>query len=347
MLKISAHDRKFIQATYTSFPASYDSDGQLSWRVVGEPLDPQAQYVCVIGAFDGFHKGHQKLVDQARQLAQKDGSKLVICMFDPDPAVFFNPLAVNEELLCADERISLLMEAGAHSVLCFNFNEHLASLGYREFLLKLTSMFDLKRLCVGVDFKLGKQGEGRFERILAFGKEQGFEVTGVQLLMQDLEHGIKISSTTIRQCLIDGEIQKAIDLADHLTVIDGVVEHGRGEGTSFGFPTANIMCAHRRVAPSKGVYAAWVSNGQKVWPSALNVGLPPTFNDETEQMDAWLLEAFLLDCNENLYGQNLRVFLTTKIGDTQKFDSKVALETTLRGYIQATEDLLGDSSFSL
>ena len=347
MLMLSQKDLFFIESTYEQFPVSYGEDNALTWRVVGEKLDSNADYVCVIGAFDGFHRGHLALIAQARALADDKDMKLVVCMFDPDPTVYFTPDVPNEELLTADERISLLMDAGADSCLCFTFDQHLAPLGYEDFLNRLCSMFSMKHLCVGLDFKLGARGEGTFDKIVSYGIQAGFEVNGVDLMMQKGVGDTKISSTTIREAIINGDIHVANELLGHLSLIDGVVEHGRGQGTTFGYPTANIMCSKLRVAPSDGVYAAWVSNGKRVWPSALHVGWPPTFNNDKSELSHWLLEAFLLDCNENLYGQNLRVFLTDKIGETQKFESIDALERALHGYIQATENLLGNSSVSL
>ncbi len=347
MLKLTEKDYEFIRATYRSFGVTQGQNADASWRVVGQELERDGEYVCVIGAFDGFHKGHRTLIQKARNLADSNAQKLVVCMFDPDPAVYFQPELPNEELLVADERIALLLDAGADSCLCFSFNEHLAKLDYKDFLHMLQAMFNLKKLCVGYDFKLGAQGKGTFDKICDFGAQEGFEVVGVELLMQDLTESIKISSTTIRRALVEGDVEGAHGLLGHMSVIDGVVVHGRGEGTTFGFPTANISCSTRRVAPKSGVYAAWVSNGKTIWPSALHVGLPPTFNEGDAQVESWLLEAFLLDCNENLYGQDLRVFIVQKIGESQKFSSLNALESALRGYIEATETLLGQKAATL
>ena len=347
MLNLSQKDFEFIQSTYEHFPISYGEDSSISWKIAGASLDSASDYVCVIGAFDGFHRGHQALIAQAKAMADEKNMKLVVCMFDPDPTIYFKPNLVNEELLTAYERISLLLNSGVDSCLCFKFDEHLAPLSYKAFLDLLSGMFNFKHLCVGLDFKLGANGEGTFERIVSYGKESGFDVTGIDLMMQKELHAAKISSTAIREALIAGEIHRATELLGHLSLIDGVVEHGRGEGTAFGFPTANIMASRRRVVPDDGVYAAWVTNGQSIWPSALHVGLPPTFNSDDEKLSQWLLEAFLLDCNENLYGQELRVFLTDKIGETQKFESIDALERALHGYIHATEKLLGNTSVSL
>ncbi len=347
MLKLSQKDLLFIKSTYEQFPVSYGKDHALSWRIVGDELDSDSDYVCVIGAFDGFHRGHLALLAEAKAIADDKNMKLVVCMFDPDPTIYFKPEVPNEELLTADERIALLMEAGADSCLCFTFNHHLALLDYKEFLNRLCLMFSMKHICVGLDFKLGARGEGTFDKLVAYGIKAGFEVSGVDLMMEKDFDNTKISSTTIREAIVDGDIQAANDLLGHFSLIDGVVEHGRGEGTSFGYPTANIMCLKRRVAPSNGVYAAYVSNGKRVWPSALHVGLPPTFDEGNIELSNWLLESFLLDCHENLYGQKLRVFLTDKIGETQKFESIDALERALQGYIEATEILLGDSAISL
>lgn len=335
---------KFIQSTYATYNKINFSSDDVSWSLIGDDIDKDSSYVCVIGAFDGFHRGHRALIDQASSLAKQAGYKLIVCLFNPDPDLYFNPAASCEELLTAQERVCLIMDCGVDSCLCFDFNERLASMKYQDFLTLLMSIFDLKKLCVGLDFKLGAHGQGSFEKILDFGNSEGFDVVGVDLMMDECGTDHKISSTTIRRCLIDGNIDEANKLLGHMSIIDGIVEHGRGEGTSFGFPTANIMCSKQRVVPKQGVYAAWISDGTTIWPSALNVGLPPTFNTNQDELDKWLLEAFLLDCREDLYDKQLRVFLTHKIGETQKFDSIDTLEKTLRGYIKATDSLLGSQS---
>ncbi len=336
-------DFNFIMATYETFKESYGEDDLLSWKVVGQTIDSSCECVCVIGAFDGFHRGHRTLLDRARAIADERHMKLVVCMFDPDPAIFFNPQKKNEELLTSEERISLLMNAGADSCICFRFDANMASMDYKEFLDRLRSIVQLKELCVGYDFKLGAQGRGTFDKIVDYAHNAQFKVYGVDLMQEDVAPGVKISSTTIRKAIMRGDVRLANVLLGHFALVDGEVKHGRGEGTSFGYPTANILCSTRRVAPSNGVFAAWVSNGEKLWPSALHVGLPPTFNEKDARINNWLLEAFLLDCNEDLYGQQLRVFFVDKIGDTQKFESFDALERALQGYIVSTENLLGKS----
>ena len=290
--------------------------------------------VFAIGAFDGVHLGHRALLDRAAAEATARGARLVVVTFSPDPSrVLVGP--ANDELLSCEKRVRMLHCAGAGTVTVINFTPELASLSYQRFVDEvLMGIGKVEAIVVGSDFKLGFKGAGNVAALSELGASRGFDVIGMELA--DAE-GLPITATRVRGLLDEGKVELAADLLGRCHHVSGVVSHGRGEGTTFGFPTANVEVDDGLKLPAEGVYACYVVVGGKAWPSAVNVGRPRTFEPGHE--GAQFLEATLLGFEGDLYGAEVSVVFLRWLRRPRTFSSADELKATVLsniGWVRAT-----------
>lgn len=318
-------------------------------------LAPSDRYVCAIGAFDGLHLGHRALLSRAAEEARARGCRLVALTFDPDPARLFGGTA-DCDLIAAGERRRWLQAAGIGCVAVCRFTPALAALDYGRFAREvLFGLGRLEAIVVGSDFKLGAGGAGTVPALARLGREgagrgeDGFDVVGVDLAGAD---GAPITATRIRGLLAEGAVEEAAGLLGRCHSVAGVVEHGRGEGTAFGFPTANVAVDEGLELPAEGVYAGQVvvacrepGERPRAYAAAINVGKPPTF--EPGCAGARFLEATLAGFEGDLYGARVAVVFARWLRPSRPFDSLEELERTVLGNVDWVASTLGKDAIEL
>ena len=289
--------------------------------------------VLTIGAFDGLHLGHQRIIERLKLKAKELGLPSAVMSFRPDPAEYF--LAQAAELGQTDlsrgcsmlmswrERMLALASTGVDSVLCMPFNKAVSQMAAEDFVRELVHQLGLRYLLVGDDFQFGNGRQGDFELLVKLGEELGFQVEQSET---HFHAGERISSTRVRQALAAGELKDAEKLLGRPYEICGRVIKGKQLGIQLGFPTANIALRRRRPAMG-GVYAVIAefadgSNHQGV----ANLGIRPAVNS----LEQPLLEVHLLDWDGDLYGQKLRVKFVKRLRDEKKFDSLAALKDAIK-----------------
>lgn len=293
--------------------------------------------VCAVGAFDGVHLGHRSLISSAILDAHESGSLSMAVIFDPDPARLLMPQTAPQDLLCIKDRIRFLLSLGLDAVACVAFTPEVAALSYEQFFDDyLFKLLFCKSIHVGTNFRMGAGGKGDVKALRAFTASYDTSVYAHEL---ETAVGDTVSSTRIRALLASGSLDEATVLLRRAHIARGNVVHGRGEGTSFGFPTANIVVDEHAALPQEGVYACYVGDGKKLWPAAVNVGAPRTFGGVEGTP---LLEATLLGFDGNLYGVELTVFFVTWLRAPQKFSSLEELEQTVLGNINWVRQNLGE-----
>lgn len=325
--------------------------GRARGRLVGAD-DADGPWVCAIGAFDGFHAGHQKLIARAREKAEAIGARVCAVTFTPDPAEVLGSPAPASRLVEPRLRPELLLRGGADAVLSFDFDLAFAALGYDEFVRgALLGVLDARAVVVGSDFRMGAKGAGTVDALAALGRELGIDVVGVELLDEGGRH---VTATRIRGLVREGRVEAAAGLMGRCACARGRVGHGRGEGTSFGFPTANVLTDKLNCVPEQGVYACFVtplgSDAACAFPAAVNVGLPPTFADAASgdvRRGETLLEANLIGFDGDLYGADVVVTFVRWLRDSRPFDSVDELKRTVLGNISWVRDCLGDAAVDL
>lgn len=270
--------------------------------------------VVTVGSFDGVHKGHQKLFDAVLQISKLNNLKSVIFTYSNHPMAFVTHKEV-KYLTEIKERDELLKKIGTDIVLSLPFDETIMNMTSEEFITDiLVKKLHCKFLIIGENAVLGKNGTGNGEVLKRECKKHGIEFISLPLLFID---GKKVSSTAIRNMIMDGDIEGANLFLGRPYLISGEVVHGEQNGRKIGYPTANIRYIPNLVVPSSGVYAVIVELENKKYVGACNVGTNPTVSDNKTIK----IEVHIIGYEGNLYGKNIRLYFIKKIRNECKFDS--------------------------
>jgi riboflavin kinase/FMN adenylyltransferase len=273
--------------------------------------------VVVIGVFDGVHKGHQVLLNRAKEIAA--GRSIVALTFDPHPATVFAPDRAPTMLTTLSDRVELLKIHNADQVAVMKFNEKFAAMSPEDFVTNvLVGQLHAATIVVGKNFTYGYKACGNVDTLIQDGEKHNFSVD-VQELKGDSE---PISSTRIRKLVTEGKVEEARELLSRPHRLDGVVVHGEKRGREIGYPTANLGKIEGQTIPADGVYAGWLTVGINFWPAAISIGTNPTFEGERgRQVEAYALDQEGLD----LYDKNASIEFGWFLRPTEKFDGLEAL----------------------
>jgi riboflavin kinase / FMN adenylyltransferase len=284
--------------------------------------------VVAFGVFDGIHKGHQFLFEQAKCAASESGAPFVILSFDIDPDELFANGRLKK--ICTNERrLSCLEEYGNLAIL--NFTQEFAALDPKEFMDLLFKETTPSSLFVGENFRFGARAAGCVDDLIDWGSVHGMQVCPVGLYSLE---GTQVSATKIRQCLANAQIEHANTLLGHMYSVSGKVIGGRQEGRDFGFKTANIFIEESYFALAAGVYAGYADTKQGRFRAAISLGVSPTF--ETAVANC---EVHILDFNEDIYGQEITVSFHSFLRPMMKFSSTEELISTVMGNIEQARQL--------
>lgn len=253
-----------------------------------------------IGAFDGVHLGHQRLL--AATAAASEGGITLAITFDPHPAALFAPGRAPELLTDLPRRVELLHQHGADEVRVLAFSREMAAWEPGDFISRVVlDQCHATAVVVGSNFRFGHRAAGTVRTLAEHGERHGFSAVELPLLA-DAE---VISSTRIRAAVAAGDLSSASRLLGRPHEVAGVVAHGDHRGRELGFPTANIPVPAGIAVPPDGVYAGWLtSSAGDRWPAAISVGTNPTFEgDRTRRIEAYVLDRDDLE----LYDRAVRV----------------------------------------
>jgi riboflavin kinase/FMN adenylyltransferase len=289
--------------------------------------------IIALGNFDGFHAGHQAVAGRAIAWAKAESRPAIIATFDPHPVRYFKPDVAPFRLTSLDQRQQLFAEAGADAMLVFAFDETLANTTAGNFVGDLlVTRFGAKGVVTGEDFTFGKGRGGNIEVLRDLGALLGLRSEAVGPVSTE---DAVISSSRIRQCLVEGRPDEAERLMTRPFAVQGVVQHGDKNGRLLGYPTANVdMGSYLR--PMYGVYAVTghLADG-RVLKGAANLGIRPQFDPPKE-----LLEPHFFDFDEDLYGQTIEVALRHFIRPEAKFASMEELTAQIEADCVRARELL-------
>ena len=269
--------------------------------------------VVLIGVFDGVHKGHQLLLNRAKEIA--DGRNVVALTFDPHPMQVLAPDRAPTLLTTLADRVELLKIHNADQVAVLKFTEKFAAIAPEDFVKDvLVGQLTASTIIVGKNFTYGHKAAGNVDSLIKDGLRLNFTVD-VQDLKSD--EGEIISSSRIRNLVIAGQVEETRALLSRPHRLDGVVVHGEKRGREIGYPTANLGNIDGQTIPSDGVYAGWLTVGINYWPAAISIGTNPTFAGvRARQVEAYALDQEGLD----LYDKNASIEFGWRLRDTLKFD---------------------------
>ncbi|HEY5037466.1 MAG TPA: bifunctional riboflavin kinase/FAD synthetase [bacterium] len=267
--------------------------------------------VITIGVFDGVHLGHQALVRNTVSLAKKLKAKPVALTFKDHPMHVLKGGPRIPFLLPRNETFELLKEEGIQLVHALQFTKAFSKKSPEQFVQWLRGLGSLRGVVVGQKFRFGQGAKGDVSFLKVLGKKYGFQVRAVKPVRVG---GSVVSSSLIRQLLMNGKMEEARNRLGRPYSIEGEVVHGKHMGHQIGFPTANLRCI--QFLPKDGVYACAVRVGSKVYRAGMNLGKRPTFKDDDHHRQA---EVHLLHYFGKLYGKRMKVYLFKYLRAEKKF----------------------------
>lgn len=296
---------------------------------------PFKNAVVTIGNFDGVHKGHQALLKQVIEQGTQIGGTCLAMTFEPHPLRalgFSSPPLITRR----DQKVELLEASGIDVLLCLPFDKAFAQISALEFIEDiLVKKIGMKAIIIGPDYTFGKERVGNIELLKAKSQELGYE-TIVAEWIRDLETETeRISSTRIRQLVMDGDVDRAKLSLGRFYQIRGKVIKGRKRGGSqLGFPTANIKL-HDELCPKFGVYAVTVETIHGNFKGVANIGFSPTFGD-----GMFTIEVHIFDFDENIYDSRIRVNMVERLRDEIKFSNIGQLSDQIKKDVQKAKEIL-------
>jgi riboflavin kinase/FMN adenylyltransferase len=268
--------------------------------------------VATIGAYDGLHLGHQKLLAEVLKTSANEGLPSVVMSFEPTPKEFFAASSPPARLMRFREKFEALAEAGVDIFFCPRFDDRMRSMAADTFIRQLLiHAMNVRQLVIGDDFCFARGGQGNVEQLRRAGQSLDFSVTQVPSVIAD---GERVSSTAIRQALWDGDLGHARRLLGRNYSMSGTVIRGDRLGRALGFPTANVNL-RRRQSPVMGIFAARVRGlGPRTLDAVASVGIRPTFGGTKP-----LLEVHIFDFDRDIYGAYIHVDFIARLRSEEKF----------------------------
>lgn len=272
--------------------------------------------ILTLGTFDGIHQGHLKIIDKLVSCSKEKGCRNVVITFYPHPRKVLGKDNSVKMLSTQEEKIKLLEKYGVENLLIIEFTKEFAALTAEKFIYDyLVDGIGLKEIVLGHDHHFGKGREGNAEVLYRIGKNENFIVTQTDAVVID---GEIVSSTKIRNALIDGQIIKANKLLGRNYEFSGVVVGGDKRGRKLGYPTANIkLSSAEKLLPAVGIYAVKIFLDGKLHNGLLSIGKRPTFYNDGEIVT----EVYIYDFDNEIYGEKVTVELIERLRGEEKFNS--------------------------
>ena len=273
--------------------------------------------VITIGTFDGVHIGHQKIINQLNEEAEKINGESVLFTFYPHPRMVLYPESHGIKLIqTQEEKMAKLEKMGLKNCIVFPFTFEFSRLSAMEFVRDiLVNTLNIDTIIIGYDHQFGRNREGNIQYLQEVSNIYDFHA--VEIPAQEID-AVNVSSTKIRRAIQDGDIELANQYLGNPYVLSGIVVQGNQLGRTIGFPTANIQVEDTtKIIPGNGVYLVKINHKNSLLTGVMNIGRRPTVSDKAENR----IEIHIFDFNEDLYGQQLEVEVHKKVRDEKKFDS--------------------------
>jgi riboflavin kinase/FMN adenylyltransferase len=312
------------------------------WRGLEAVPTGWGHCVATIGVFDGVHRGHQQIIERANAVAAERSLPTVMITFTPHPSEVVRPGSHPPLLTTNTRKAELAEQLGVDVVVFVPFTPEFSHLSPEEFVHEaLVADLHASAVVVGENFRFGHKAAGDVGTLSELGLRFGFDAEGVPLLADGHR---PISSTYIRSCVDAGDLHAATEALGRPHRLDGVVVRGDQRGRDLGFPTANVRAESFAAVPADGVYAGRVV-GIDEWgntrgdlqacTAAISVGTNPTFDGRHRSV-----EAFILDFDGDLYGQNIGVEFVHRLRGMVKFDAISDLVVQMAADVDETRRLM-------
>ena len=269
--------------------------------------------VATIGFFDGVHRGHRFLINQVKEVADKDGLYSALVTFPMHPRQVIQTTYHPQLLSSPKEELEVLETTQVDYCLLLPFTQELSLLSARELMQLLRNKFNIHTLVIGYDHRFGHNRSESFEDYCRYGEELNIYMVRARAYTDGED---KISSSVIRQQLKEGKVSQAAQFLGYNYYLDGTVVDGYKVGRKIGFPTANLQvdCSDKLI-PSEGVYAVYVYVEGKKWAGMLNIGHRPTINNGNNVS----IEVNILNFSEDIYHKEMRIEFVKYLRPEEKY----------------------------
>ena len=307
----------------------------MSFQGILASAAPSKETVVTVGVFDGVHQGHRHLL---RQVVESAGSQYIptVVTFSNRPITVLNPGTEPSYLTTVDQRVDLIKQQGIELVVSLEFTLELAQVTAEDFSKLLAGPLKMKGLVLGPDSALGKDRQGDLEFMQKQGEQLGFWARSVEPL--EIE-GQPVKSRRIREAVANGNMAACPELLGRNHHLSGKVVVGDQRGRTLGFPTANIDVDDQLLLPGDGIYATWAVIDGERHKAATSIGIRPTFGQSQR-----LVEVFVMDFNDDLYGKIIGIEFIKKVRDQEKFDGLDALIKQIKQDVDDCRQILDQSA---
>jgi len=281
--------------------------------------------VVTVGTFDGLHLGHQKIIRRMIELAKENNGETILVTFDPHPRLVVNSNSKEIKFINTQKRkFELLDKLGIDHLIIIPFTKEFAKTSSENFIKDyLIEHIGVKKLIVGYDHHFGRNREGNYQKLHQLGKKYGFDVE--EISAQYINADIAVSSTKIRNALMDGDAQLANKMLGYEYSITGIVVEGNKIGRTIGFPTANIEIEDKyKLIAAGGVYACKVLIDGEIFMGMGNIGTRPTVG-----INGLVTEVHIFDFDKDIYDEEITIYFLDRIRDEQKFNNLEELKSQL------------------
>lgn len=276
--------------------------------------------VVALGNFDGLHVAHMQIIRSGIEYAKKHGLKSGVLLFEENTKNFTGKKRI--ELITPNTaKLELLERENLDFVVMRRFTHEVMEKSPEEFFQFLVKELHVKAVCCGYDYSFGYKAAGRVDTLRELGKEYGVEVLVTDMITVD---DTVVSSTAIRELINEGEMEKTERLLGRRYCVEGPVVKGLQNGRRLGFPTVNVCYDEQMALPKQGVYSGITYVHGRRLKSVINVGNNPTFD-----ANHVTVESHILDFNEDIYGEYIRVSFASRLRGEIKFDSLEALKAQI------------------
>ena len=314
------------------------------WRGLEDLPSGWGRCVVTIGVFDGVHRGHQALIAKTVEVAKHRNLPSVMLTFDPHPSEVIRPGSHPAQLTTLRRKAELVEELGIDVFAVLPFTPELMRLTAHEFVHEiLIDRLHAAAVVVGQNFTFGAHAAGDVALLQDLGRRFGFVTYGAELQGRGASNGdnteFTFSSTYVRSCIDAGDVTAAAEALGRPHRLEGIVVRGDGRGHDLGYPTANLSTPRYAAVPADGVYACWfvrAADPHRRRLSAVSVGTNPTFSGRERTV-----EAFVLDVDEDFYGQHVALDFVSKLRDQIKFASAEELVEQIDNDVARTREVLG------
>ena len=274
-----------------------------------------------IGKFDGFHRGHQKLLNRIKEQKER-GLASVVFTFVPSPAAFFSK-EPEQDLTTIEEKRKIFEEAGVDYLIEYPFYQEIADMDPEIYISKvLVEQLNAKCIVAGEDVSFGKKGLGDCRLLKEKAMQYGYEVV---IIDKVLYKGKEVSSTYVREAVRQGDMELADQLLGQPYHVGGTIVHGRHLGSSLGMPTVNIVPPEQKLLPPNGVYFSYIKMNGNTYQGITNIGTKPTVSGEAVMG----VETYIYDFSRDVYGQEAEVYLLHYKRPEMRFDGIEALKAQM------------------